>query len=40
MAAQLAELKRSGPGVLQMYLRNVRLALYTKARNAVLEMKR
>jgi len=40
MAAQLALLKRSGPGVLGMYLRNVRLALYNKARNAVLEMKR
>lgn len=31
MAAQLAELKAQGPNVLRAYLRNVKLALYSKA---------
>lgn len=39
MAAQLAELKKSGPQVLPAYLRNVRLRLYTQAQRAILEMK-
>ena len=37
MAAQLAELKKSGPGVLQAYLRNVRLKLYSQAQQIILE---
>jgi hypothetical protein len=37
MAAQLSELKKSGPGVLQAYLRNVRLKLYSQAQQIILE---
>jgi regulator of protease activity HflC (stomatin/prohibitin superfamily) len=37
MAAQLAELKRSGPGVLDAYLRNVRLRLFSKSRCVIRE---
>jgi regulator of protease activity HflC (stomatin/prohibitin superfamily) len=37
MAEQLRILKASGPGVLQAYLRNVRLGLLTKAKAAFLE---
>ncbi len=40
MAGQLADLKRQGPGALSTYLRNVRLALYGKARQVILEVKR
>ena len=40
MAAQLADLKQQGPGALEAYLRNVRLALYGKARQVILEVKR
>ena len=40
MAAQLADLKQQGPGALNAYLRNVRLALYGKARQVILEVKR
>ena len=40
MAGQLADLKKQGPGALQTYLRNVRLALYGKARQVILEVKR
>ena len=36
-AAQLAELKRSGPGVLATYVRNVRLSLYERAQRILLE---
>ena len=39
MAAQLAELKRSGPGVLQSYLRNVRMSLFSQAEKAFVELK-
>lgn len=39
MAAQLGELKRSGPGALQAYLRNVRMALYSQAEKAFMELK-
>jgi regulator of protease activity HflC (stomatin/prohibitin superfamily) len=37
MAAQLAELKKSGPGVLAAYLRNVRLRLFSKSRCVIQE---
>ncbi|MCI0574207.1 MAG: SPFH domain-containing protein [Myxococcaceae bacterium] len=40
MAAQLADLKRQGSGALAAYLRNVRLSLYGKARQVILEVKR
>jgi regulator of protease activity HflC (stomatin/prohibitin superfamily) len=39
MAAQLGELKRSGPGALQAYLRNVRMSLYSQAEKAFVELK-
>jgi regulator of protease activity HflC (stomatin/prohibitin superfamily) len=38
MAEQLRALKASGPGVLQVYLRNVKLGLLTKAKSAFLEV--
>ncbi len=37
LAAQLRELKESGPDVLSAYLRNVRLALFKKAKHIYLE---
>ncbi|MBE7550688.1 MAG: SPFH domain-containing protein [Anaerolineales bacterium] len=37
LAAQLAELKKSGPDVLEAYLRNVRLRLYSQAQQVILE---
>jgi len=37
LAAELAELHRSGPNILGAYLRNVRLALYDKAQQIFLE---
>jgi len=37
VAAQLAELKQSGPNALPAYLRNVRLKLYSRARTAIIE---
>ncbi|HEY3442308.1 MAG TPA: SPFH domain-containing protein [Paludibaculum sp.] len=36
MAAQLAELKAKGPNVLEAYIRNVKLALYSKAQSIYL----
>jgi regulator of protease activity HflC (stomatin/prohibitin superfamily) len=39
MAAQLGELKKSGPGVLEAYLRNVRLRLYSQAQQIIMEEK-
>ena len=39
MTAQLADLKKSGDGALESYLRNVRLSLYTKAQQVILEGK-
>jgi regulator of protease activity HflC (stomatin/prohibitin superfamily) len=39
LAAQLAELKRNGPGSLAIYLRNVRLKLYNQAQRIILEVK-
>ena len=40
LAAELAGLHRSGPGVLDAYLRNVRLKLYEKAKETYLEARR
>jgi regulator of protease activity HflC (stomatin/prohibitin superfamily) len=40
MAAQLAELRKNGPEVLEAYLRNVRLRLYSKAQQVILEVKK
>jgi regulator of protease activity HflC (stomatin/prohibitin superfamily) len=40
LAAELAELHRSGPAVLDAYLRNVRLRLYEKAADVYLEARR
>jgi hypothetical protein len=39
LAAQLAELKKNGPGALSGYLRNVRLRLYSRAGRAFVEVK-
>ena len=38
MAAQLAQLKKSGPGVLAAYLRNVRLKLFSQSRRVIKEV--
>lgn len=38
LARQLIELKKNGPGALTTYLRNVRLALFSKAKQVVLEV--
>jgi regulator of protease activity HflC (stomatin/prohibitin superfamily) len=40
LAAQLGELKNSGPGALGAYVRNVRLRLFNQARRAILEASR
>jgi regulator of protease activity HflC (stomatin/prohibitin superfamily) len=40
LAAQLAQLKNSGPEVLATYVRNVKLGLYEKAKTVVMEVKR
>ncbi len=40
LAAELAELNHAGPGVLEAYLRNVRLKLYEKAGQVYLEARR
>jgi regulator of protease activity HflC (stomatin/prohibitin superfamily) len=40
LAGQLSELKKHGPDALPAYLRNVRLRLYGKAREAILETPR
>jgi regulator of protease activity HflC (stomatin/prohibitin superfamily) len=39
LAAQLAELKKNGPDALPAYLRNVRLRLYNRAQQAIIEVK-
>jgi regulator of protease activity HflC (stomatin/prohibitin superfamily) len=39
LAAQLGELKRNGPQALSLYLRNVRLRLYSQAQRAIMEVK-
>jgi regulator of protease activity HflC (stomatin/prohibitin superfamily) len=38
LAEQLRMIKKNGPDTLQAYLRNVRLSLYTKAKNVILEV--
>ena len=38
VAEQLRQLKSSGPGVLQAYLRNVRLSLYKQAQKIIIEV--
>ncbi len=38
LAAQLGELKKNGPDALPAYLRNVRLKLYSRATQAILEI--
>jgi hypothetical protein len=40
MANQLADLKKSGSGVLAAYLRNVRLKLFAQGKRVILEMNR
>jgi regulator of protease activity HflC (stomatin/prohibitin superfamily) len=40
LAAQLTELKASGPGALAAYLRNLRIALFGKAAQTFVEVKR
>jgi len=40
LAAELAELHRAGPAVLDAYLRNVRLKLYEKAQDVYVEARR
>ncbi len=40
IAAELASLKRQGPGVLGAYMRNVRLALFGKAQQVYMEVSR
>src|SRR5690606_26292440 len=40
LAEQLHEIKGRGPGLLESYLRNVRLELYKKAKNVILEVDR
>ena len=40
LAAELADLHRSGPAVLESYLRNVRLKLYEKAKNIYQEVRK
>jgi regulator of protease activity HflC (stomatin/prohibitin superfamily) len=37
LAEQLNDLKRSGPGALNAYVRNVRLKLFSEAKNVILE---
>ena len=39
LAAELTELKKSGPGALSAYVRNVRLALYADATQVFVEMR-
>ena len=40
LAAQLSDLRKNGPDALPLYLRNIRLALYAKAANIILETKK
>ncbi len=37
LAAQLSDLKKSGPGALDSYIRNVRLQLYKEAKTVIME---
>lgn len=40
LAEQLSMIKKNGPNALQAYLRNVRLELYTKAQNVIMEVEK
>jgi hypothetical protein len=40
LAAQLGELKASGPAALEAYLRNLRVAVFGKAAQVFMEVKR
>ncbi len=40
LAEQLADLKRNGPRAISAYMRNVRLGLYGKARQVIIEVER
>ncbi len=40
LAGQLADLKKSGPGALASYIRNVRLKLFSEAKSVILEVGR
>ena len=40
LAAELTELKKTGPGALSAYVRNVRMALYSGAAHVLAEMKK
>jgi regulator of protease activity HflC (stomatin/prohibitin superfamily) len=40
LSEQLNALKASGPGILESYLRNVRLSLFNRAKSLVMEVKR
>ncbi len=40
LAAQLSEIRRSGPDVLKSYVRNVKLSLYTKVRKVIMEVEK
>ena len=40
LAEQLRHLKEFGPEVLEAYLRNVRLDLYTRAKNVIMEVEK
>jgi regulator of protease activity HflC (stomatin/prohibitin superfamily) len=40
LAGQLSDLKRTGPGALRAYVRNVRLGLFSQAQQVVVETKR
>jgi hypothetical protein len=37
LANQLGDLKKSGAGALDSYVRNVRLKLYSEAKNVIIE---
>jgi hypothetical protein len=39
-AQQLVELKKSGPDVLRAYVRNVKLALYSKVKQVIMEVEK
>ena len=39
LAIELGELKRKGPGILEAYIRNMRIELFGKARRVFLEVK-
>jgi len=39
MTAQLADLQKAGDDALEAYIRNVRLSLYTRSEQVILEAK-